>query len=277
MDQESGSQAEKTPNDFVFSTEGDVPEVKQEVKEPVKPEVTEDDQDLDDRSEKPKRRGGFQKKIERKDAEIAELNRKLAEFTKQDTSPKSDNATPGEPKPDDFANFDEYTKAQSKWTAENAIQEHEKAKDVEAKKKADQEHLQNRARIYGEGLEKGREAYTDFDEVLAEYEDVPINPAIRHALLEADNGAELAYHLGKDHELFDKLNQQTVGLSEVMRHLGRIEARLELAKETPAAVKTTNAPPPIKPIGKGKSAGTGFQEDMSPEDYAKWRRASKTR
>lgn len=88
--------------------------------------------------------------------------------------------------------------------------------------------------------------------------------AVQQAVLLADNGPALAYHLAKNPETIMELRMMPPGMA--MMRLGQITERL--AKSL--SVKTSNAPAPsapVKPTGKIDKR----PEDMSTEEYVRFR------
>lgn len=289
IDQDSGGQAavETPKNDFVESQ--DPAQVEAPVKDatetgPKKAPIEDQDEgeadheDTDQSEGKKRRRGGFQKKIERLQAEIAEL--RAGQQPKADVLPKADDATGDKPAPDKFETWGDYTEALTEWKANEVFRKAETVREQKSQEEAANKAFQAKVEKFEQGKETVRQANPDFDEALAEFDDVPINPAIRAALVESDMGAEIAYYLAKNPEAFEQLNAPTVDFVHAMKAFGKIEAKIEASKTSPvdiAAVKTSNAPPPIKPVAKGKSAGTGYSDDMSFEDFQVWERKQKNR
>lgn len=85
----------------------------------------------------------------------------------------------------------------------------------------------------------------DFDEVA---NNVPILPnGVAAALVNAENGAELIYHLGTHLDLADKL--ANMNPNQAMMELGRISANMS----APTQIKPSAAPDPIEPLNSGGS------------------------
>ncbi len=290
-DQETGAPgaAELPKTDFVLSDDKpqvEAADVQKPEPEPKKAQVedhdeaeTDQDEDSDHSEGKKRRRGGFQKKISRLEAENAAL--RAGQQPKAEILAKPENVTDAEPTPDKFTTYEDFTKALAEFQTKKVLKEADDAKAKKSREEAETAEFKAKLDKYQEGVNAVREANPDFDEAMAEFDDVPINPAIRAALVQSDTmGAEIAYYLSKHPDQFAALNQQNVGYVQVMHAFGKIEARIEASKPSPAekaVVKTTSAPPPIKPVAKGKSAGVGYSEDMSFEDFQAWERKQKTR
>ena len=98
------------------------------------------------------------------------------------------------------------------------------------------------------------EKYPDFREVAFT---APITDDTAEAIREMENGAEVAYYLGKHPDEVARLS--VLSGRNLDRALGRIEARLETPPPSPAPPKTTAAPPPPKTVGTGTA-----EQDKSP-------------
>jgi hypothetical protein len=110
-----------------------------------------------------------------------------------------------------------------------------------------------------------REVYEDFDEVI----ETPVfTPAMRMALLSSDDGPELAYFLGRpeNRTIAEKLKNLPVEIQ--LYELGKLEAKLEVAKKTK---KVPSAPPPINPVGMSGKTDVDPAE-MSTEEWMAWDR-----
>jgi len=255
------SAVEHTINDNIVSTivEDEPQDTPKEAE--VVQEVTEDEpQD----GEKPKeKKGGFTRKLAAKDAQIAELEARLA-----NNQPKPQVEASDKPKLDDFETYDQYTEALTDWKFDQKTKEHES--------KSREESLRNEAKkcaeSYAAKADEFAKANPDFDEVVAE-SDV-FTPIMVQAIQESDLGPEIAYYLANNTDEASKI--AGLGIVAMNRALGRIEAKLE-SKESKPAVRTTNAPPPIKPVTKSASTSVDpYSTNMEADEYARWRRQRKS-
>ena len=115
-------------------------------------------------------------------------------------------------------------------------------------------------------MEAADEKYEDFAEVVGEL--TPTTPwAI--ALMEADNGHDIAYYLGQ-HMDEAKAIAQMSPLGQV-RAIGRLEAKL--AATPPKAVTPSKAPAPITPLKGTEDAANASAEpkDDNYKDWLRWR------
>lgn len=87
----------------------------------------------------------------------------------------------------------------------------------------------------------------------------PITDSMAEIIMDSENSAELAYHLGKNRQV--ALNLSRLSPLQQARELGRLEAKLA-AKPTPAAI--SGAPPPA-PRLEGASSHGGLPKADAPE------------
>lgn len=228
----------------------------------------------------PKKKGGFQKKIDKltrraqeAELELAHTRRMLEERNGgKPAEPKKD--TPAadptkKPLPDDFDTHAEYIEAVTDWKVEQKLAESRKKEAAERELAARGEKVKS----WQQRLEKAREVHEDFDEALAV--DVPVSPAMMEGMVESELGAEIAYWLGKNPAEARRIAQ--LSPTATARELGKIEARLETPKEEAApAVQAKTAtsvkPKPVAPVG-GRATPTAAKDPdkMSFQEFKKWR------
>lgn len=266
---EAGQTAVETPtDDYVLHSE-------EVAKETAKaPEVTEDEKQSDDESETaeaPKKKGGFQKKIERLKTEYDAVSKRAAKAEAElerlrsgVQQPKEPAKTDGRPKPEDFEQYHDYLKADALYD----IREERKAE------KAQEERVTNEAKAMQtyqakvdaltERAEAFRETAPDFDDAIEAVEKAGLTPPhIVMAVLNSDIGEQVGYYLAKNPaELMAMQNMNEVQLAKA---IGKIEAKLE-SQGTEPAVRTTKAPPPISPI-KNTAKSTKSLDELPYEEY----------
>lgn len=206
-------------------------------------------------------------KLAAREAELAEAKAKLAE-----AESKHKEQVKGKPDPKDYEgkSWDEYYADLAEWKASQAIEQRLSKKEAEEKERSLREEAQKRQKNYEVSAQKLAKEIPDFVDVTENY-DGPWNPMIAQALIDSDMGPQVAYFLAKNPEEAEKLDGMNYG--QISRFFGRIESRLE--SKSPE-VKTTQAPPPIKPVGgtsKGSYDPYGDKSE-SNEAYMKWREAN---
>lgn len=215
-----------------------------------------------------------------------------------------------EPKVEDFATYEEYTKAVAKWTLalDRAERQSEIDKAVETRLKADRDRqkrnemdltrtqMQER---YRENEAQAREKYEDFDDVIND-PDLRASDTMLEQLLGSEIGPEIAYYLGKNPETCKRLYSMG-NTSLALKEFGKVEAKVEASLSSaaaptaargnaadkaapsvapPAEVKptakvpvVTKAPDPITPVGTGQATAVVDPSQMSYRDFREWRNA----
>ena len=219
---------------------------------------------------------GVQKRIDRAvrqkyeaEARAKMLEERVAAMEARQSAPQQQRQQDsGEPTIDKFDNFDEYVRAVADYRAEKKIE----ATLTEREKRQSAEREAAERKKTADSWQKRMAAATveipDFEEVLAS-SDVPMTPPMQQAIMESEVGTKLAYYLA----MHPDEAEQIAGMSPIgaIRTLGRIEERLATAKPT---VTTTNAPPPLKPIG-AKAVVSKDPGKMSDAEYEKWRKSGR--
>jgi hypothetical protein len=237
------------------------------------PETGEAEQESDDEAPKqPKKKGGFQKRIDQLTREKADLERRLAENSA--AKPSQQQNTPaqqppaGKPDAAKFDSYEAYVEALADWK----LDQRETARKAEADKKAAAEAADAANKTWKERVDKTRELHADFDEVIASGATLPVSQALHTAILESDRGPELAYYLAANPAEAKRIN----GLSPFaqVRELGKIEATKLSTDNAPAQpeAKVSKAPEPISPVGKRPARTAAVKPDeMSFQEYNAWR------
>jgi hypothetical protein len=239
----------------------------------------------EDKSEQqPKKKGGWQRKIERQERQIEELRAQLAERSSAGTaSEQQETAQPetvgqspqfDKPKPklEDFDSLEQFTEALTDWKLDKQTFEREAA--------AAQAKIQDETRqIVDKWNERKAEflkEHADFDEAMADVEDITLPPAQQRLILESEHGPELAYTLAQDREALARF--AAMHPIAAAREIGKLEAQLA-SSDTPVAKepKVSNAPRPIKPVASRTAAHAGTPDigKMSLADYRRAREAGR--
>jgi len=166
-----------------------------------------------------------------------EAERKLSEFQSTKTAPDA------APKIEDFDHDEvKYQDALIDYRVSKAVNSHSETQAEEQRKlsaQADQETFNGRISAFDK---------PDFAEAAQAVPDLPNGVAA--ALVQAENGPEIIYHLGKNLDIADKLAGMTPNMA--MMEIGRISATMN----TKPPVKLTSAPEPIEPVSSGGSLST---------------------
>lgn len=226
----------------------------EETEESAPSEKTEDTSE-----EPPKKKGGFQKRINQLTRTVRELERQLETVAKSTSQPAK--TEPAEPKLEDFDDYGKYAKAVAQWEVKQAKTEFASAQ---------QEEISRVLRIRQEDDFRSRlEAYSekneDFEEAVQEVAPL-IRGAALEALMDSRHAPEIIHHLAKNPDDAERLS--TLSPLAAAREIGKIEARLESKPQR----KTTSAPPPAKTV-TGNTNVSSKLENMDMKAFIKARRA----
>lgn len=228
---------------------------------------------------KPKRDGGFQRRIseltrEFRDAQRreAEANRRADELLAELRSRTGAAAKPGTvsddqaPKQEDFASYEAYIDARADYRAAQTVKAERARAEREANEvRARQTDAQRREALQRAAAEAA-EKFPDFEEVVAEA-DIPVTPAMVEVLSESEDKPALMYWLAKNPDEARSIAAKSP--ASQARILGQIEERLRSA---PPRKTVTEAPDPPRTV-KGKGSSSPDPEKMSMAEYTKWRQA----
>jgi hypothetical protein len=197
--------------------------------------------------------------------------RKLAEDLKSKYEPVKQ-ISDDEPRPTDFTDINEYSKALKDWTAETTLkkraQEEAEIKAISAQEKANQDWNERKA--------AAKKDLPDYKEVINSVADKNVQDAIQLAVWDSEIGPQLLYHLAKNPDLVDKLNQMTP--VRALREMGKLELELSPKAANKNATEISKAPAPINPLSKASTPVTslrGSQEVPATMDYEQWKEARK--
>jgi hypothetical protein len=243
-------------------------------------EGKEDDAEKD----KPKKKGGFQRRIDKLNAKKAEVERERdywrnaalkgagesnADKVEKVETKKADET--GKPRADDFDNHSDYLEALTDWK----VEQREKAR--EAKHTQDQLKTEHQRMMDSHfDREKSFAAKTpDYNETIAEMADIPVSAAVTEAVVTSENGPALLYELAKNPDELERINK--LHPIAAARELGKLESRLAQAsgERKPETKKTTSAPKPLDPVGtggKGSIPKSISDPNLSQAEYERLRR-----
>lgn len=256
---------------------------KEDIKEPGETEADDVDETEDGKEEnleaKPKKKGGFQKRIDKLSKRIADAEAEARVWKEQamkgTQNPKEEpkkveaktESKDGKPSPDDFKNFGDYTEALTDWKLDQRSKAADKAKVVETAKT----EYQNKVSSFQTKSKEFVKTAPDFFDTLSEVDHIPLSPALEDLLLQSKNGHELLYDLAKEPEEYERISK--LSPSQVYYEMGMRGARLvkpPSSVETKEETKITKAPKPVSPVGKGATVSSKDPGDMSFQEYKAW-------
>jgi hypothetical protein len=236
---------------------------------------------------KPKKKGGFQRRIERLNKQKSEALRELeywkAEALKsqkpQEDQPKQEAkkeaVSDGKPTAENFETHEAYVEALADWKYD----QRKKADEIREKQVQVKTEFQKTVESFQSKVKEFQKTQKDFEEVLSDVDDIRMSIGVQEVLLSSDLGPQVMYELAKDRELYERIN--ALNPLAAARELGRIEARIsEKTESSNETKKQTKAPTPIKPVG-GMNAGSLkksiFDPNISQSEYERLRREQETR
>jgi len=158
---------------------------------------------------------------------------------------------------------EKYAEAVTKFARDQA------AKETQSKHQQEQATRQRAELIskWEEKVEVASDKYEDFTTIVGNLE--PNVPFIA-AIMDADNGPDIAYHIAKNPDLANRLI--SMPLFQQIREIGKLEATL--AAQPKKELKPSKAPAPIEPVsGTGAPSSAEPSESDSYEVWLKKRRA----
>jgi hypothetical protein len=243
-------------------------------------EAEEGESEEDNEEEKPKKKSGFQKRIDKlsKAKAAAEQER---EYWRQEALKNSPQQTEkesvetritndGEPNADDFDDHIDYVKAVARYEYNQAkLKDETDRKQNELKSKHE-----NKLNEHSKRVMAFAETVDDFEDVVEDIgQDYLFSPALSELILESDIGPQVLYSLGKDMKELERIN--SLSPLAAAREFGKLEARLsKTSEETPKEKQTkptTKAPAPLKTVGTKSSGMKKSLEDMTQKEYERER------
>ena len=168
-----------------------------------------------------------------------------------------------------YADVDDFVDALTDWKAKKAA--------IEARAASETQTVQQRAKTVLEAYDRqvvtAREEYEDFDEALSQ-PDVLIPEVAQAAIIEMDNGADVAYYLATHPEERDRLLEiNKTSTVKVVAALGVISKDLADKKGKTAAAGTSaaggsadaNRSKPAAKAGEGEAQQSGAQNTSRPQ------------
>lgn len=297
MDSPAHGGEKKTEAKSAPETKSSTEQKKSPESDPVENETDEDQSDeseaddsqepeaKDSENEKPKKKGGFQRRIDKLN-QRASAAQQEAEYWKEQAlkgasgpksaekveTPKADQA--GKPDPDKFETHAEYVEALTDWK----IEVKDKAKAAEARQSQLKTEQENAMKSHSERVNAFKEKTDNFMEVLENVDDLPVSPAVQELIVTSDHGPELMYELAKNRAEYERINK--LSPLAAARELGKIESRIAAQSPDPKKTeskKITKAPQPISPVGQKGGASEKSPDEMPYQEYKKWREAQLSR
>lgn len=195
---------------------------------------------------------------------------------------KSQPRSSGEPQRDQFEDYEGYLRAVARYEAKQEAEAAKKSIVEETRGQAQQAlsraELDKREASWAEREKVVRAAHSDYESAVQEYvADGRTGPlaelayAVREFITESDQGPALLHYLATHDAEHDRLTN--LSPARQLIELGKLEDKVK----APPPKETSAAPPPVKPVGQGKSGTHGYSENMSDAEYKAWRKAQGAR
>lgn len=212
---------------------------------------------------------GVQKRIDRLTQEKYRLRAELEFLRSQQPQPQQAQSAqqaqqPSQaPKLEQYNSIEEYLDALADHKASQKFDHLAKEREAKESQTRQQKEVAKLHEGYTKQTEQARQAYEDFDDVVQD-PDLPISQAMAEAIMRSSNGADVAYYLGKNPDQAARIASLDPFSAAV--EIGRIAATVV----RPQPRKTSNAPPPIQPVGARATPVTD-PDKMSADEWMKWR------
>jgi hypothetical protein len=218
--------------------------------------------------EPPPKPSGVDKRISRLVYEREEAKRQaaywqgLAQGSKGGAPQGAPQATDGPPRQEQFETYDAYLGAFAEYKIETKLAQERQRLTAEMEARELRGSFESRAA-------EARQKHPDFDDVVMS-EDLEISPHMRDAIMNSEDGAEVAYWLGKNPEQASRIAR--LNPYHQMLELGRVSARLAAPPPPPAPKpQASAAPAPITPVRAKAVAVEGLRDDVSVEEWMRRR------
>lgn len=229
-------------------------------------------------TDKPKKRDGYQKSIDRVTRQREDEKRKNETLEKrikelEGKDKPEDKGENKEPVEDDFETYDKYLDALDKFDKQGTDQVSEKEatpekKDNESQAEDELTSSQKTALAITQERVASADKPEDFDAV-ALNPDIPITGEMLEALSECDDPAKVMYHLGQDKNLATEISGKTP--SQQMRAIISLDLTVKSKPKKPT--KITEAPDAIDPVNGSDSQKKSHSEmsfaEFEEEDRAR--------
>jgi hypothetical protein len=186
--------------------------------------------------EKEHRQNRIQKRIDKLTAEKYELKGRVEAMERMQQQTRQQSQA-DEPVRDNFDSDLAYLEARQDYKIQKA------ALDRDEQSRQTQQQVLQANWVQKETAARAK--YSDYDEVIADGEEISIPRAAGDAIAMSELGAELHYYLAKNPQEANRLMQLTNPIDQI-RAIGQMEAKIGTAVQKPA--KAPGAPPPIKPV-----------------------------
>lgn len=256
-------------------------------------EESEEDAGLDPAAKQAKKEAAFKREItkqrnKRRDAEAEAAKAKddlstalrALERSTGKAATETRDAAENDPKPKrtNFEDPDSYETALIDWTTRTTTRaitakteqdrlDKEKTETADRQTKDTEKQVRELQASWKKQRDSALEKYPDYEDV-AESDDALISIPMSHAIIQSDNGADVAYYLGKNLKEIERISALTPLRQAI--EIGKLSTKLE-AQEAAEKIKVSKAPAPVKPLGSRTRAAEKEVHELSMDEYAERR------
>ena len=211
----------------------------------------------------PEKRGQsrFQRRLDRAYKAAAEAKARAELYEKELTTLKAAQqpaSDPSAPRLEQFDDIEKYAAAKADYEKSKALKEYQAKQQGETQK----QQIARLSESWESKAEAASEKYDDWEEVVGD-KIKPTTPTLM-ALMEAENGPDVAYFLAKNPKEIARIEKLPV-LSQILE-VGRISAKL--AAEPPKPKTPSRAPAPITPLTGASPVATDVPSEQ--DDIRDW-------
>lgn len=192
---------------------------------------------------------------------FAGLNQEVDRLTAEVQRLQAENTALQAPNEQNYPNPDDYIADRAAFAARQQMTQAELQRAEAAVKHAEGGTQQARQEAVNEVLQEGSAKHPDFEVVV---KSMPLTQDGLSAAMEAENAADVLYHLGKNPAEASRIAQLPPVAQAV--EIGILSTRL-----TPPKPKPTSAPPPINHLRGNSGKVEKAPDEMTTAEYRKWR------
>lgn len=213
--------------------------------------------------EEHKRKGGWQRKIEKQQRLLEEREREIAFLRGKaglDLEQPGPASTQSSEKPtrDKFQSDEDFVEALADWKVEQKFSAAEQRRKQEEAVAPIKKAVEDFAASVG-----------DYHETMSEATDVPCNDQVAMFLRDPEIGPQLGYFLAKNPDVAENLVK--LGPAALAKEISALEPRFLKTSPSAKTATVSKAPPPPTPAGKVSAQSTKDPGEMSPAEYRAWR------
>ncbi len=264
--------------------------VETEEVEQAEVEETEAELEASESKDKPKKKGGFQRRVDKLTREKEELRRdnellraKAAALEVQKQKPSGDTDAPKlnadtSKKPDskDFETHEAFTEALADWKFDQK-RAAEKAQEREAQVRKD---MATEKQTHIDRMKEFEKATPDFEDALEGIRNMNAPLELHKAIMKSEFGPQIMYELAQSPEEFQRIASldPILGLKAIYNIEAKFEsssAKKELSPDAPKAPakKVTSAPKPISTINSKVGTTPSIRDELPYDQWVKVRNA----